>query len=227
MAVIEKKVWPRYFELIKQGRKPFEIRLADFEVKEGDTLLLREWDPEKGTYTGRELRVEVTYVTNTKEQKHWSKEEVERHGLWVIGFRVYNKPFFRLYENTFLTLKERFGEEQALDIFRAIMEKGLKEAYDTSGFEKGNPRDFARVVGERDKSVGLTVSFPVVEENRIIYRFHTDPFPGLRGKISPEKLDDTYMSFKVRYLLGEEWSYKNTKHLWRGDPYTEFVIFRG
>ncbi len=86
MAVIVKKILPKYFELIREGKKTFEIRLADFEVKEGDTLILREWDPEKG-YTGRELRLEVTYVTNTKWQNHWSREEIEKHGLWVIGFR--------------------------------------------------------------------------------------------------------------------------------------------
>ena len=88
MKIIEKKIWPKYFELIKQGKKTFEIRLADFEIREGDTLLLREWDPEKKAYTGRELRLEVTYVTNTKWQNHWSKEEIKNYGLWVIGFKV-------------------------------------------------------------------------------------------------------------------------------------------
>ena len=88
MTIIEKKIWPKYFELIKQGKKTFEIRLADFEIKEGDILLLKEWDPEKKAYTGREMKLNVTYVTNTKWQDHWSKEQIERYGLWVIGFKV-------------------------------------------------------------------------------------------------------------------------------------------
>ncbi len=88
MTIIEKKIWPKYFELIKEGKKTFEIRLADFEINEGDILLLREWDPEKKEYTGRELKLKVTYVTNTKDQEHWSKEEINKYGLWVIGFRV-------------------------------------------------------------------------------------------------------------------------------------------
>ncbi len=87
MATVEKKIWPKYFELIKQGKKTFEIRLADFEIKEGDILLLREWDPEKKEYTGRVLKLEVTYVTNTKNQEHWSKEEIEKYGLLVISFK--------------------------------------------------------------------------------------------------------------------------------------------
>jgi len=61
--------------------------LADFEVKEGDILVLRKWDPETQQYTGRELRVKVTYVAHTKDQTYWPKEEIEKHGLWVIGFK--------------------------------------------------------------------------------------------------------------------------------------------
>jgi hypothetical protein len=29
-----------------------------------------------------------------------------------------------------------------------------------------------------------------------------------------------------RYLLGGGWSYKTTKHIWRGDSFTEHVITR-
>ena len=34
------------FELVKSGKKKFELRLADFDIKEGDTLVLKEWDLE-------------------------------------------------------------------------------------------------------------------------------------------------------------------------------------
>ncbi|MBI4896374.1 MAG: hypothetical protein HY832_02400 [Candidatus Aenigmarchaeota archaeon] len=138
----------------------------------------------------------------------------------------YNAAFFGLYENLFLVLKEHVGEEQALAFFREIMERGLKKSYDASGFTKGNPHDFARVVGERDGSVGLHVEFPEISEDRIIYQFHTDPFPNLRGHVDPKKLDDTYMAFKVRYLLGDDLTYQTTKHLWNGNSFTEHVISR-
>jgi hypothetical protein len=136
----------------------------------------------------------------------------------------YNAAFFGLYENTFLVLKQNLGEQQALELFSQIMEKGLKKAYDTSGFEQGSPQNFAKVVGERDRNVGLHVEFPEITKNRIVYRFHTDPFPNLKGHVEHEKLDDTYMDFKVRYLLGEDWTYKTTKHLWDGDEFTEHII---
>ncbi len=87
MAVIEKKIWPEFFEKVLSGDKTFEIRLADFEINKGDTLLLREWDPKKKDYTGRTLKLKVTYVTNTKWQDHWPKEEIDKYGLWVIGFK--------------------------------------------------------------------------------------------------------------------------------------------
>ena len=40
--VIRKKIWPKYFGLVKSRKKNFEIRLADFRIKEGDVLILEE-----------------------------------------------------------------------------------------------------------------------------------------------------------------------------------------
>ena len=40
MAIIKKKIWQEYFELVKSGKKRFELRLADFDIKEGDFLVL-------------------------------------------------------------------------------------------------------------------------------------------------------------------------------------------
>ncbi|MCX6820797.1 MAG: DUF3850 domain-containing protein [Candidatus Aenigmarchaeota archaeon] len=87
MARIEKKCWPEMFQAVADGRKGFELRLADFECKPGDTLLLREWDPQTQSYTGRELEKTVTYVLKTKDVKFWPGEDVEKHGFQVISFR--------------------------------------------------------------------------------------------------------------------------------------------
>lgn len=40
MAIIKKKIWPGYFDDIASGKKKFELRLNDFEIKEGDIMLL-------------------------------------------------------------------------------------------------------------------------------------------------------------------------------------------
>jgi ASC-1-like (ASCH) protein len=41
---IVKKILPEYFDLILSGKKKYEFRVADFEVEEGDVLVLEEWD---------------------------------------------------------------------------------------------------------------------------------------------------------------------------------------
>ncbi len=84
---IEKKVWPEYFKRIKSGDKTFELRLADWKCKTGDVLILKEWDPKTKEYTGQEIEKKVTYVIKTKDQKFWSKEEIEKYGLQIIGFK--------------------------------------------------------------------------------------------------------------------------------------------
>lgn len=139
-----------------------------------------------------------------------------------------NDAFFNLYQITFLVNKERHGEEEALTLMSKYLEAGLKKSYDSAEppFQKGNPQDFARVVKARDEGVGLRVEFPAITDNRIVYQFHTDPFPDLKGEVEAGKLDATYMAFKVSYLLGEGWSYTTTKHKWKGNEFTEHVIER-
>lgn len=59
----ELKCWPEFFGAVATGRKRFEIRRAeDRTFAEHDTLLLREWDRGTETYSGRSVRVLVTYV---------------------------------------------------------------------------------------------------------------------------------------------------------------------
>ncbi len=84
---IEKKTWPDMFQLIKDGKKTYELRLADWECNEGDILVLKEYDPRTKKYTGRVLEKEVTYVGKTKEIKYWPEEEVEKHGYQIISFK--------------------------------------------------------------------------------------------------------------------------------------------
>jgi len=86
MAIIRKKIPPKYFNLIKSGKKKFELRLAEFKIKEGDILILREWDPKKKEYTGREIRKRVKYILKFKLDDFGQKEEIQRKGLYVIQF---------------------------------------------------------------------------------------------------------------------------------------------
>ena len=84
MAIIKKKIWPEYFELIKSGRKRVELRVADFDLTEGDTLILEEWDPKVGEYTGRKIEKRVGYVLRYPLDKFGQEDLIKRHGLYTI-----------------------------------------------------------------------------------------------------------------------------------------------
>lgn len=84
---IEKKIWPEFFDKVLSKEKAYELRLADFECNPGDVLVLREWDPGTKQYTGRSIEKSVTSVFRTKDQKFWKKEDVDKYGFQVIGFR--------------------------------------------------------------------------------------------------------------------------------------------
>ena len=38
---IEKKTWPELFQKMLEGKKTADLRLADFDIKQGDILFLR------------------------------------------------------------------------------------------------------------------------------------------------------------------------------------------
>ena len=82
---IKKKTWPEAFEKILSGEKTFDARLADFDCKVGDVLVLEEYDPKTKSYTGRKIEKKITYILNTKEQKFWSQKDIENKGIVVMG----------------------------------------------------------------------------------------------------------------------------------------------
>lgn len=76
----ELKCWPDFFEPILEGRKTFELRRDDRGFREGDLLLLREFDPARvvidpdtqvetfGAYTGREIARRVGFILPYSER---------------------------------------------------------------------------------------------------------------------------------------------------------------
>jgi len=83
--IIEKKVWPEFFSKLLSGEKTFELRLADFNVKAGDTLLLKEYDPKTGKFTGRKIEKACKSVMKVNPTDFYSPEQIREHGLLVIG----------------------------------------------------------------------------------------------------------------------------------------------
>lgn len=62
MKLHELKTWPDYYFRIFSGQKKFEVRKNDRDFQIGDTLKLKEWNPETKDYTGRELLAEISYI---------------------------------------------------------------------------------------------------------------------------------------------------------------------
>ena len=89
--MITKKIWPEYFHEILEGTKKYELRLADFDIAEGDVLLLEEWDPQTKEYSGRKIKVDVTYVLKTNDISFWPKEDVEKFGYQIISIEPHHE----------------------------------------------------------------------------------------------------------------------------------------
>ena len=64
----------------------FELRLNDFEINEGDTMILEEWDMKKKKFTGRRIEKKVTYVAKFQIDKlFWPLKEIKEKGIQIIS----------------------------------------------------------------------------------------------------------------------------------------------
>ncbi len=63
------KSWIGLFDPIAAGHKPYDLRVLDRDYRIGDICLLREYDPLKRIYTGREVTVEITWITSSSGQE--------------------------------------------------------------------------------------------------------------------------------------------------------------
>ena len=88
--IITKKVLPDYFQDILDGKKKYELRLNDFEIEPGDTLILEEYtsaDHSTRQATGRVIEKQVTYLRKFKLQDLWfSEEDIKEKGIQIISF---------------------------------------------------------------------------------------------------------------------------------------------
>ena len=84
---IVKKILPEYFDLIASGKKKYEFRAADFDVEDGDVLVLEEWDgmdAETRKPTGRVIEKKVSYARKFSLDDFGQKEVIEKHGFYIL-----------------------------------------------------------------------------------------------------------------------------------------------
>jgi len=86
MATIKKKCWPEWFEKFISGERTFELRLADFDLREGDTIIMEEYNPETKQYTGRRASFLCKKVEHSAQNplQFYDVENVKKHGFWII-----------------------------------------------------------------------------------------------------------------------------------------------
>ena len=87
---ITKKVLSEYFQDILDCKKKYELRLNDFEIEPGDTLILEEYtsaDHNTRQATGRVIEKQVTYLRKFKLQDLWfSEDDIKEKGIQIISF---------------------------------------------------------------------------------------------------------------------------------------------
>jgi len=86
MAEIKKKTWPELFQKVLEEKKNSDVRLADFDINEGDTLILDEYNPETKEYTGRTIKKKVKNLTKLNLSDFNSFEDIKKHGHWLMEF---------------------------------------------------------------------------------------------------------------------------------------------
>lgn len=83
----ELKTWIPYFKEVESGNKPFEIRENDRNFQKHDILHLREYDKDKEKYTGRYLKVKVTYIYHGDGMFGLSKNHCVM-GIKIVGWGI-------------------------------------------------------------------------------------------------------------------------------------------
>lgn len=73
------KSWTHFFQAIKAGQKTHDLRdMIDRDYAIGDILVLKEFDPFLGAYTGDECRCEITYITSNNTPCAFSSSVLQK-----------------------------------------------------------------------------------------------------------------------------------------------------
>jgi len=73
------KSWVPFFQAFLRGEKKHDMRdLKDRKYAVGDVLVLQEYDPFTGKYTGEELRMKITYITSRDTPCAFSSAALDR-----------------------------------------------------------------------------------------------------------------------------------------------------
>ncbi len=88
MATHELKSWPRFFQAIAAGERLHELRFNDRNFTVGDRVILHEYDPDRGSYTGNTCSGEITSITSAAIDCAVSSEALHP-GYCIFSFKLF------------------------------------------------------------------------------------------------------------------------------------------
>lgn len=83
MAFHDVKIWPKWFDAVRDGKLNFNVRRNDRDYKVGDTLVMQEFNPGTGVYSDRKIEKKITYVETGDADRHGMPGI--QHGYAVLG----------------------------------------------------------------------------------------------------------------------------------------------
>lgn len=66
------KILKKYFDRVKDGSKKFEIRFDDRDYKEGDFVVLHEWNDALQEYSGETLTKRIGFITGYEQKEGYT-----------------------------------------------------------------------------------------------------------------------------------------------------------
>ncbi|HFL2424881.1 TPA: DUF3850 domain-containing protein [Clostridioides difficile] len=69
--VHELKIDHEFFIPILENIKTFEIRKNDRNYKKGDIIILKELNEDKASFTGRYIKVKITYISDYQQKDNY------------------------------------------------------------------------------------------------------------------------------------------------------------
>lgn len=165
---LKKKCSVEEFNALEAGDKGFEIRLANFEVNNGDLITYVEVD-QNGKTTGRQTVRKVTYVEQTKDLEDSLIHGEEDHYGWLV---------LSLNEPDIKTLRELFASNYAMAI---IVEK--KDGTDWELI--GGPQFWPMLICPDLSDSGIINELRIDKWPRGLYSVHLRMTPEIKGPDEP------------------------------------------
>jgi hypothetical protein len=109
------KSWSPFFQAIKRGDKTHDLRYdCDRHFEVGDRIVLQEYEPFEGRYTGEECTVIVTYITSNRTPCAFSSAVLDKdYAILSIklekGIEELQHPSFDIEQITIAAKKRAIG----------------------------------------------------------------------------------------------------------------------